>query len=186
MRTPYDSSPSSICEFLDTWPGAADHQLARLADRSLTTIARWRKLARGGEKSDAAEDKGKAAKPPVAPTASPACLSDAGWLREKYVAEKLGTRKIGRIVGRSHETVRRHLTRHGITLRRRGWSKNPCCSLDWLEKHYYRQRLSLRKCAALAGASHEAIRRWLTLFGLEPRDKAEAATRGASTVIRYP
>lgn len=100
------------------------------------------------------------------------------WFYEHYINQNLGSYTIARMIGKSISFVVSKLRKLGIPVRTHAEavsSRNKYCNKEWLEEFYVKRRLSLRRCGAIAGVSDYGILRWLVKFGIESRDKYEAA-----------
>lgn len=102
------------------------------------------------------------------------------WLTEHYCQKFYGAERIARIVGRTKQTVQKHLKRFGI--KQREWkhsvsSHNPKCTLEWLTENYIKQCKSTRECAIEAGVNGCTITDWLIKFGILPRDMQMALAK---------
>lgn len=186
------SNTDSLKEFFESHKGLTTSQLAIVANTATCTILDWKRKC--GIVKSAYKKPPKKAKGPI-----PNNWDNKEWFEQAY--EKMGLRaialKIGK--GKNWQFVANRLKRYGIprkTHNERTISKNPCCDNGWL--HYYYadrydylkwckiekiepcdeggQRLSLTKCAELAGVSPNTITNWLVLHKMKIRNISEAKT----------
>ena len=92
------------------------------------------------------------------------------WWEANY--PRYGIYMLSKITGLNKLTVRKRLRRYGIktiSKKEAEFSKHPCCNVEWLKEHYYKNDMSLRACARLAGVSTDTIRGWMIAFKLQTR-----------------
>lgn len=127
----------------------------------------------------------------------PAIWDNEEWFRHMYEEKKLGKRTIARIINRSKIIVMRRLHRYGIETRHeKHTSDHPCCSRDWLLKHYcnrfdylewceennekpkdgYGMGMGISSCAKAADVNEYTIYNWLAKFGIYIREPLESHT----------
>ena len=94
---------------------------------------------------------------------------DDDSLRAAY--PRFGYVAISKAVGISYTRVKQRIKKMGIGLsyREACRSKHPCCTAEWLRKHYIEMGLTQVECAKLAGVSDCTIRDWLNFHGTQVR-----------------
>lgn len=98
------------------------------------------------------------------------------WLAATY--KQIGLRLMMRLLKCSQTKITFALLKAGIILRKKaGRSRNKCFNREWIEEHYMRKRLTLTKCANLAGVSVATFRQWLVIFAVPVRSKYEASRK---------
>ena len=97
------------------------------------------------------------------------------WIIDQAVNNKVTVLELSKAVLRSRGYVKRVLKAHR---KKPNNTIHPCMNKEWVEEHFVKQRLSLRRCARIAGVSYGTIRGWLSHFGINNRDSFEAAPRG--------
>jgi hypothetical protein len=175
MIKPYKPDPEDpyiLAKWFEDFYFLDDQDLARMAEMSIATIRRWRRIVRG-QLADY--------RYPFAYTREPSILPEVwdckSWFERMYNDEGWSVRQIAKYVGRSIKVTYNKLRRYGISLRSQKeavQSSNPCCCREWLHKHYILGKKSKSECADLAGTCERTIRLWLTKFGIRPRSLSEA------------
>ena len=102
------------------------------------------------------------------------------WFQKFY--GKYGIILLGKIIGKSVALVYGRLRKYGIRVRSHreamatdSYFSNPCCNEKWLLENYIDKGLSIAECAELASVNRYTIYNWLAKFGIEVRDRCEAA-----------
>jgi DNA-binding XRE family transcriptional regulator len=104
-------------------------------------------------------------------------LSDADWLRERYVERRLGSSAIADELGCAPHSVRMALRRHRIPIRsrggrgggRRGTKYPELRDADWLRDRYLEQGLLVTAIAAELGCSRTLVQNALVHHGIPRR-----------------
>ena len=99
------------------------------------------------------------------------------WLYQKYVVEKIGIYKIGRLAGRNPARVRAWLVNLGIPTREK-WQGNvpppqPYHNKEWLEWQYV-MGVTMADIAAECGVKVGTVFRYFKKHGLETRTASES------------
>jgi hypothetical protein len=161
-----------------------------LADKSTCTIVEWKRKC--GAIISSYKKPPKVAKGPM-----PKNWDNKKWFEQTY--EKMGLRAIALLLrkGNDYKFVTRRLKKYGIrrkTSAERTMSQNPCFDEGWLYYYYADRkdylkwcrkenvescrkggrRLTLTKCAEIAGVSCYTITNWLTSYKMKTRDLSES------------
>lgn len=180
----------SLREFFEAHKGLTNSQLAIVANTATCTISDWKRKC-GIVKSNYRKPP-KRAKGPI-----PENWDNKEWFEQAY--DKMGLRAIALLIGKGEnwQFVARRLKKYGIprkTLAERTASKNPCCDEGWLSYYYADrtdylkwckkerivpceeggQRLTITKCAELAGVSPNTITNWLASHKMKIRGLSES------------
>lgn len=179
------SDAASLRAWFATHPYLRDNDHARIAEVSLRTVGRWKRVA------------GIPPQPNSLPPYSSSCRKSTPsvppnwrcgtWLAEQY--PRFSIRQIARAIGRSYTATRRLLMKQNIqfpTARDAVRSRHPCCSLAWLHDHYVAQARSLGDCARLAGVSKSTMTDWLLSFRLRIRPNSEQQLINGSRLSGMP
>jgi transposase-like protein len=101
------------------------------------------------------------------------------WWLKNY--PKYGSRVIANAIGINISTVRWYIKKyHGklVSNVEGTKSKHPCCSEEWVVKHYVTENMSIAKCAVLAGVSRDTFKGWLNRFKVPVRVALNGPTVG--------
>jgi hypothetical protein len=163
--------PASLRAWFDAHSFLTSNDQARIAEVSLQTVRRWKRLAG----LPAAPRRCPSYRRPARPAPAPPADWRAGtWLAEQYPSHSI--REIARAIGRSYTATRRQLRRRGVafpTPREAVRSRHPCCTRAWLFDHYMVRGLSVTRCARLAGVSRSTLTGWLLSFQFGVRCNTE-------------
>lgn len=87
---------------------------------------------------------------------------------------KHGKVKIAKMSGLSVTLVERIRYRLGVSSPRTKFigGNNKHNTIEWLREYYVKQKMSMRKCAKLAGVAPNTIRNWLINHGMVPRPRS--------------
>jgi len=114
-------------------------------------------------------------KPRVAKTKSTPTIKLPRTKEEfEELLDKYSIPKIAQMSGLSRQIVIRIKNRHGIESPRKDKYSIKNVSYndtDWLKEHYVNQKMSMRKCAEMAGVAPNTIRNWLISHGIIPRPR---------------
>lgn len=80
--------------------------------------------------------------------------------------EKYGTKQVAEKAGVTAKTV--YITLHKLG-RRVITGKHKCDNVEWLQQHYYTERLNILQMSKLAGVSEGTIKQWLIKYGIDRR-----------------
>jgi len=95
-------------------------------------------------------------------------LSDRNWLYDKYINNKLSSKKIGELLTCSDATVLNALKKHSI-ITRNSIKYPKLYDRNWLYKKYITETCSLRKIAKILGTSGSNVRLKLIKFNIPLR-----------------
>ncbi len=156
---------------------------AQLHGKSIKTITRWRsaeELPNTGNgwgnhyPSRPFNRKTKKPKTQIEHFPDPKVWNTKEWFTEMYINKRFGIWLISKMIKRSYLATRLKLQKYKIPIRNHHEatkSQHPCCDFQWLEDNYVLQKMSLKRCADIAGVSPYTIYTWLVYYKIEIRDK---------------
>ena len=98
---------------------------------------------------------------------------DKEWLKEKYLKEKLSTRKIGKLVSVGNKVIQYWLIKYDIP-RRSIIPKNiNYRDKKWLENKYINEKLSFTQVSKLCNISASTINNWIKIYNIISRSSGE-------------
>ena len=95
------------------------------------------------------------------------------WLYNKYVSEKMSTRKIGKLVGVDNKTIWEWLRKHNIPSRSITPENIKYRDKVWLENKYINKKLSYPQIAKLCSVSISTIGNWINRYNIVSRSSGE-------------
>ena len=183
---PNPSDISSLKKFFSDNQEMTTYELARLANRSASTIRNWKRKCdikaaetKWGSNRESTPFINKPAykKRKIDLVRDPEIWDNEDWFRQQYEDKRFGIPIISRMINRSIPLVRGRLKKYGIETRTHHdsvKSTNTCCNKDWLEEYYIKKGWPIAKCAQEAGVVPYTIYNWLIKFQFEIRDIYEA------------
>jgi len=173
------------------------YEIAKLVDRSPSTIREWRRRCgiHGKQLFPNAKRKSQARTYIKVPKS---VWDNRDWFFNEYQTKKHGMLIISKMIDRSTALVRNRLIKYGIDIRSHKealQSDNSCCNEIWLMEHYADRKqyirwnkrnstkskpgmgkgLTLRECAKLADVkSAYTVYNWLVKYDIAIRDIHEA------------
>jgi DNA-binding CsgD family transcriptional regulator len=96
-------------------------------------------------------------------------LTDAAWLRQRYLSEKASTADIAAELGCGEHSVRRALTTAGIRLQGRSRSRRypQLADTSWLRNRHVDQGLTASDIAREVGCNETTVRNALRAAGIQ-------------------
>lgn len=187
----------SLKKFFEDNKYHTTYELAKLVDRSPSTIREWRRRCgfKGQQLFPNAKRTSKARKVTKVPKE---VWDNRDWFYNQYHVKENGMLIISKMIDRSTALVRNRLQKYGVPIRSHKdalKSKNDYCNEKWLMEHYADRKqyikwckknkikvedgmgkgLTLRECAKLAGVkSAYTVYNWLIKFDIQIRDIHEA------------
>lgn len=156
-------------KFFLKYPYLGTNDFCQIVGLSAKTIRKRKKQAGLGSKNPPKPPQARPYVPPVVDL--PEDWDNAEWWRAHY--PKYGGPTLAKITGLNIDTVYKKLRKHGIKInsnRTKQPSTHPCCTKEWVVKHYQDKRMSIENCANLAGVSNETFTGWLNRFKVEIRN----------------
>lgn len=142
--------------------------IAELCGCNGTTIWRWLKKHQIETRTRGLSAEGKAADER---------LTDANWLRERYVNRRLKCSEIAELIGCSESAVQRWVNKHDIETEpyRYSVSDQRLTDPDWLYKQYIEHGRSGHEIAEECDCSSSVVYSWLRKHGIERRKRGHGS-----------
>ena len=176
MVTPDGNNLASLKAFFAANPYLQTSELAILANRSMESIRKWRRRCGIPQPPRQPSFRVKKWESPVKFLPDQTVWDNREWFHDQYYNKERGVRQLRRMTGKNVPFILRRFKKFGITMRpgSRNFSKNPCCTKEWLEENFMINGLDVKRCARKAGVNNYTIVRWLSRFGFLPREMAES------------